>query len=68
MIHVIEEYGYPGGFLDWMRRSAPKFASLISVRFAVIVNGLFLLLCVIAAIVATRSLVFSLSIGNYSGC
>jgi len=63
-LHVIEEYGYPGGFLDWMRRSTPKFASLITVRFAVIVNGLFLLLCAIAAIVATRNLVFSLSVAG----
>jgi hypothetical protein len=64
VIHVIEEYGYPGGFLNWMRRSTPKFDSLITVRFAVIINGLFLLLCVIGAIVATRNLVFSLSVAS----
>jgi len=64
VIHVLEEYAYPGGFSDWMKRLNPKFAPWITTRFAVIINGLFLLLCAIGAAVASRSLVFSLSIAS----
>ena len=64
VIHVLEEYAYPGGFSDWMRSSDPRFAPWITARFAVIINGLFLLLCVMGAVVASKSLVFSLSVAS----
>ena len=64
IIHVFEEYAYPGGFSDWMRRLNPKFAPRITARFAVIINGLFLLLCVMGAVVASKGLVFSLSVAS----
>jgi hypothetical protein len=64
IIHVLEEYAFPGGFSDWMRRLNPRFAPWITARFAVIINGLFLLLCVMGALVASRSLVFSLSVAS----
>ncbi len=64
VIHVLEEYACPGGFSDWMRRLNPRFAPWITARFAVIINGLFLLLCVMGAVVASKSLVFSLSVAS----
>ena len=64
VIHVLEEYAYPSGFSDWMRSLNPRFAPWITARFAVIINGLFLLLCVMGAIVASKSLVFSLSVAG----
>jgi hypothetical protein len=64
VIHVLEEYAYPGGFSDWMRSMNPRFAPWITARFAVIINGLFLLLCVMGAVVASKSLVFSLSVAS----
>ena len=64
VIHVFEEYAYPGGFSDWMRSLNPRFAPWITARFAVIINGLFLLLCVMGAVVASKSLVFSLSVAS----
>ena len=63
-IHVVEEFVYPGGFLDSMRDFHPEFAPSVTVRFAVIINSLFLLLCVAGAIVASRSLVLSLSVAS----
>ena len=64
VIHVLEEYAYPGGFLDWMKGMNPRFTPWITTRFAVIINGLFLLLCVVGAIVAARNLVLSLSVAS----
>ena len=64
VIHVLEEYAYPGGFSDWMRSLNPRFAPWITARFAVIINGLFLLLCVMGSVVASKGLVFSLSVAS----
>jgi len=63
-IHIVEEFVYPGGFLASMRSFNPQFASSVTVKFAVIINSLFLLLCVAGAIVASRSLVLSLSVAS----
>ena len=64
VIHVLEEYAYPGGFLDWMKSMNPRFTPWITTKFAVIINGLFLLLCAMGTVVASRSLVFSLSVAS----
>ncbi len=57
VIHVAEEYR--GGFLVWF----PKFSGLhITMRQFVIVNALFVLLCVTAALLADTAIVFSLSV------
>jgi hypothetical protein len=71
VLHVLEEYVYPGGFADWMRRSNPRFARLITARFAVIINGLFLVLCIVGAILARTSLILGLSVAGLlfvNGC
>lgn len=64
VIHVFEEYVYPGGFSDALKNLNPKAAHLVTPRFNVIVNGLFLLLCVAGAIVGTTGLVLSLSVAS----
>jgi hypothetical protein len=64
VVHVFEEYFYPGGFPDFMKRSAPAFAPYITTSFAVIVNGLFLILCFGGAMLGKDALVFSLSIAG----
>jgi hypothetical protein len=64
ILHVLEEYGYPGGFSAFMRKMAPPFAPFVTARFALIINGLFLLLCVLAASVGQQSLAISLSIAG----
>ena len=64
VIHVVEEFGYPGGFLDTMRGLNPRIAPLVTVEAAIIINGLFLLLCVLGAVVGSRSIVFGLSVAS----
>lgn len=64
VIHVVEEYKYPGGFSDAMKRFNPRFAPFVTVKFTVAINGLFLLVCLAGAIVGDKSLAFSLSVAS----
>jgi hypothetical protein len=64
VFHVGEEYYYPGGFPDFMKRVNPGFAPSITVTFAVVINALFLMLCLAGAIIADRNLIFSLSVAS----
>ncbi len=64
LIHIVEEFVYPGGFLDSMKRANPRFAPAVTVKFAIAINALFVLLCLAAAIVASGSPVFSLSVAS----
>ncbi len=62
MIHMVEEYFYPGGFMEMMKRFRPSFAPFVTVPMAIIINGLQLLLCVAAIVIGERVILFSLSI------
>jgi hypothetical protein len=62
MIHMGEEYFYPGGFMEVLKRLNPKFAPLVTAPMAVIVNGLQLLLCLAAMTAGEREMAFSMSI------
>jgi hypothetical protein len=64
LAHMGEEYIYPGGFVDLMRRLDPRSAPQVTVRFAVIINGLQLLLCALAIAVGRDNLAFSLSVAG----
>ncbi len=64
IIHLGEEYFYPGGFMDVMKRLSPKFAPLVNVPMAVIINGLQLLLCIAAIVIGKKALIFSMSIAG----
>jgi len=64
VIHMGEEYFYPGGFMDMMKRLNPKFAPFVTVPMAVIVNGLQLLLCIVAVLVWKNALIFSMSVAG----
>ena len=64
LAHMGEEYFYPGGFMHLMKRLNPRFAPLVTVRLAAIVNGLQLLLCVAALAVGRSNLAFSLSVAG----
>jgi hypothetical protein len=59
---MIEEYFYPGGFMDVMKRLNPKLAPFVTVPMAVVINGLQLLLCVIVILVGRNILTFSMSV------
>lgn len=64
LVHMGEEYIYPGGFMDLMKRLNPSFAPWVTVRFAVIINSLQLLLCIVALAVGRNNLAFSLSVAG----
>ncbi len=63
-LHMIEEYALPGGLTNLLKRLNPQFASLVTARMAIVVNGLQLVLCIIVILVGTSSLAFSLSIAS----
>jgi hypothetical protein len=62
LLHMGEEYFYPGGFMDFMKHLNSKFASLVTKPMAIVVNGLQLLLCIVVMIVGKSALVFGLSV------
>ncbi len=64
LVHIGEEYFYPGGFLEFMKRLNPRLAPQATPMLAMIINGLQLLLCILAWVVNKNNLVFSLSIAG----
>jgi hypothetical protein len=66
-LHVVEEYTFPGGFPDFMRKMTGRFAAYVDTRFAVIINGLFLVLCLAGALLSGRAPLFSLSVAGLCG-
>ena len=62
MIHMGEEYFYPGGFMDVMKQVNPKFTPLVTAPMAVVINGLQLLLCLAAIAVGKNAPTFSMSV------
>ncbi|HVA56088.1 MAG TPA: HXXEE domain-containing protein [Gammaproteobacteria bacterium] len=43
LLHIFEEFAWPGGFLAWHRGYQPRFATSITPRFAVVGNALLLM-------------------------
>lgn len=64
IIHMGEEYFYPGGFMDAMKRLSPRLAPFVDAPMAIIVNGLQLLLCIAAIVMGQKALVFSMSVAG----
>ncbi len=62
VLHVLEEYAWPGGFPAFMKRMAPRFAPAVTPTLAVVVNGAFLLLCLVTAISWRAAPVLGLSV------
>jgi hypothetical protein len=62
LLHMVEEYFYPGGFIDVMKRFNPRFAPYVTTSMAVVINGLQLLLCSIAIVVGRRVPIFGMSV------
>ena len=61
MLHMVEEFFFPGGFMAVMKQMSPAFAPFVNVQVAIVINGLQLLLCVIVIFVGAGNLAFSLS-------
>jgi hypothetical protein len=60
-LHIVEEHAWPGGFLQALQRVNPWLAPGATAGFAVVINSLFMLLCVVCALVGSSWLVFTLS-------
>jgi hypothetical protein len=61
-LHMVEEFFYPGGFMQIMKRMAPPFAPFVNARAAIVINGLQLLACIIVIFIGRSGLIFSLSV------
>lgn len=45
VIHILEEFAFPGGFPAWDRMYRPSIRASITRRFHIVINGLMLLAC-----------------------
>ncbi len=61
VLHVIEEYVWPGGFLDAMRRVAPGYAFAVNRTMAIVINGLMFIVLLTAPFAAHTAPLFALS-------
>jgi len=61
-IHIFEEYLFPGGFAEAFNKLLPRASHLFTLKFHIVVNGLFFMLCLISALIGKTNLVLSLSI------
>ncbi len=48
VLHVFEEYGYPGGFTRYLKERVPSMAEFVTPGFSITINGLLLFVCVAA--------------------
>ena len=63
VIHIFEEYIYPGGFQDALGKAIPRMAlPYLTPKFHLAMNGLFLLLCFASLLIGKSNLVLSMSV------
>ncbi len=62
IVHILEEYVYPGGFPDALSKLLPRATHLFTPKFHVVVNGLLLLLCLLSAFIGKSNLFLSTSV------
>ena len=60
--HILEEYIFPGGFAEAFRKLLPRAAHLFTLKFHIVTNGLFIILCLISTFIGKTNLMLSLSI------
>jgi hypothetical protein len=62
VIHIFEEYVYPGGFPEAFRKLLPRAVHLFTPKFHLAVNSLFILLCLCSTFIGKANPVLSLSV------
>lgn len=62
LLHMGEEFFYPGGFLETIRRLNSKIAPAVNRSAAIIINSLQLLSCIVVMAIGKNALVFSMSV------
>jgi len=60
-VHVVEEYAWPGGFLEAMRSTAPRFAPFVTPMAAAVTNGTMIGGLVVCAFIGTSVPLLGLS-------
>ncbi|MFN7983011.1 MAG: HXXEE domain-containing protein [Vicinamibacterales bacterium] len=65
VLHIIEEYGYPGGFSRYLRERLPV-AEYVTPGFSITINGLLLFICV-AAVTPYSTAILKLSVAALLG-
>ena len=66
VLHIIEEYGYPGGFSRYLRERVPAMAEYVTPGFSITINGLLLFICV-AAVTPYSTAILKLSVAALLG-
>jgi hypothetical protein len=61
ILHMTEEYFFPGGFMEVMKSFNPRFAPYVTMPMAIVINGLQLMLCVLAVVVGNEILILGMS-------
>lgn len=64
LLHIFEEYRFPGGFPVAMKRMRPEWEAIITPGIHIAINTAFVLLVLTGALVGERNLVFSLSVAG----
>jgi hypothetical protein len=65
LLHIFEEFVFPGGFGKWDRENRPAYASSITPRFHLFINAVFILLCFLPLLLPGEySLAWWLSMGS----
>jgi hypothetical protein len=64
LLHMGEEFVYPGGFMETIKHLNPRLAQFVTKPMAVLLNGLQLLLCIAAILAGKTALVFSMSVAG----
>jgi energy-converting hydrogenase Eha subunit E len=64
LLHMVEEYIYPGGFMTFMKRVNSRIAPAVTTPAVVIINGLQLVLCIAVILVGIKNITFSMSLAG----
>ncbi|MBX7152411.1 HXXEE domain-containing protein [bacterium] len=51
ILHITEEFLFPGGFLTWYRHYWPEIAASITPRFLFIINAILIIVCFIPPLI-----------------
>jgi Protein of unknown function with HXXEE motif len=55
ILHIIEEFLYPGGFAEWDRSYRPMIKGSITTRLHIILNGALLFVCIQVGLLASST-------------
>ena len=53
LLHIVEEFLFPGGFRAWYQSYRPEIASSLTVRFLIIINAILIIVSIIPILMGT---------------